>query len=161
MLEADSVFEPGQRVILSAAKGTERQTEIQSFRRQHGRCVAKFRGIDAISEAEQYVGSEIRIPTESLPAVKEGWFYTFQLRGSEVFAVDGEFLGTVSDVADSGGAQVLSVKRENAETLIPFAHSYIRKVDIGQRRIEVDLPEELRTLNKEQGKKQRRKSRRV
>jgi 16S rRNA processing protein RimM len=143
LLEDDSIFEPGRPVILSALT-----TEIEFFRRQHGRCVVKLQGIDTISEAEKYIGSEIKIPANTLPAAKDGSFYTFQLRGCRVFAGNGEYIGVVADVLGAGGAQVLKVDRENEETLIPFAQSYMRKIDLDQRRIEVDLPEGLRDLNK-------------
>ena len=148
MLDDDTVFEPGRRVVLQAAKGTERETEIEFFRRQHGRCVIKFRGIDGISEAEKYIGSDIRIPAASLPAVKEGWFYSFHLKGCRVFTTGGEHIGTVTEVIDSGGVEILKVDSENEETLIPFARDYIKKIDLDERRIEVDLPEGLRELNK-------------
>ena len=144
----DGVFEPGRRVILSAGRTAERDAEIEFFRRQHGRCVVKLRGIDTISEAEKYIGSEIRIPASELSAPKEGWFYTFQLKGCRVFAVDGEYIGTITDVLDLGGAEILKVDRENEETLIPFAQSYLKKIDVDQQRIEVDLPEGLRDLNR-------------
>lgn len=134
--------------MLTAAASPERETEIELFRRQHGRCVMKLRGIDTISEAERCIGSEIRIPASDLAAPKEGWFYTFQLKGCQVFAVDGEYIGTVTDVLDSGGAEILKVDLENKETLIPFAQSYLKKIDVQQRRIEVDLPEGLRELNR-------------
>jgi 16S rRNA processing protein RimM len=83
-----------------------------------------------------------------LPAATDGSFYTFQLKGCQVFAGDGEYIGLVADVFGAGEAQILKVDRENKETLIPFAQSYMRKIDLDQRRIEVDLPEGLRDLNK-------------
>ena len=145
MLEEDDIFEPGRRVILSP---TERETEIESFRRQHGRCVAKFRGIDSISEAEKYIGNEVRIRGDEIPVLKEGWFYTFQLKGCRVLTTNGEYVGIVTEVLGSGGSQVLKVECENEETLIPFAQSYVKQIDLEGRKIEVDLPEDLRTLNK-------------
>ena len=148
MLEDDAIFGAGQRVILSGTKITERQAEIDFFRRQHGHCVVKFRGIETISEAEKYVGAEIKIPVTDLPAAKEGWYYTFQLKGCGVFTADGEYIGTITDVLDGGGTQILKVDRENEETLIPFAQSYLRNIDLDRRRVEVDLPEGLRDLNK-------------
>ena len=125
-----------------------REAEIEFFRRQHGHCVVKFRGIDHISDVEECVGAEIRIPTSQLKPLEEGWFYTFQLKGCRVFAVSGEYLGMITDVLDLGGAEVLKVDRENEETLIPFARAYLKKIDLDQQRIEVDLPEGLRELNK-------------
>jgi 16S rRNA processing protein RimM len=148
LLEDDAVFGPGQRVVLSGARIAERQAEIDLFRRQHGHCVVKFRGIDTISEAGKYVGAEIKIPATDLPAPKEGWYYTSQLKGCRVFTAHGDYIGTITDVLDSGGTQILKVDRENEETLIPFAQSYLRNIDLDQRRVEVDLPEDLRDLNK-------------
>jgi len=146
-LEDDAAFEPGRRVILSAPNGSEREIEIESFRHQHGRCVAKFHGIDSISDAEKYVGNDVKIPVDSLPAVKEGWFYTFQLKGCRVFE-GGEYIGTVTDIFDSGGGQILKVDLGNEETLIPFAESYLKRIDLDDHRIDVELPEGLRDLNK-------------
>jgi 16S rRNA processing protein RimM len=145
-LEDDRLFEAGRRVTLVGPG--DRETEIEFFRRQHGHCVIKFRGMDHISDVEKYIGAEIRIPAGELKPLEEGWFYTFELKGCRVFAVTGEYLGTITDVIDLGGSEVLKVDRENEETLIPFAQSYLKKIDLDQQRIEVDLPEGLRGLNK-------------
>jgi len=150
MLEDDSLFQSGRRVFISAPQEAEigREVEIELFRRQHGRCVAKFRGIDTITDVEQYIGSEIRIAESTLPPPQDGWFYTFHLKGCRVVTMNGEEIGIVTDVLDSGGAEVLKVDRQNRETLIPFADEFVKKIDIDQRKIEVDLPEDLRELNK-------------
>ena len=147
MLEEDAAFESGSAVIV-AIGGIERETEIEWFRRQHGRCVAKFKGIDDISAAERYIGGEVKIPAGRLPAVQEGWFYTFQLKGCRVYTAQGEYIGDVTDVLGSGGTEILKVDRDKKETLIPFAQEYVKKIEPDQQRIEVDLPQELRDLNK-------------
>jgi len=143
MLEDDAIFEAGRHVMI----GT-RDTEIEFFRRQHGRCVMKFRGIDSISDVEQYIGAQIKIPADALPTPKQGTFYTFQLKGCRVFATNGEYIGTVTDVLDCGGTEILKVDQDTEETLIPFAESFMKDIDTIQRRIVVDLPEGLRGLNK-------------
>ena len=146
MLEDDRLFEAGRRVLLTGSR--EHETEIEFFRRQHQHCIIKFRGIDHISEAERLVGAEIKIAADQLNPLQEGWFYTFQLKGCRVFAASGECLGTITDVLDFGGSEVLKVDSENEETLIPFAQEFLKKIDLDQQRIEVDLPEGLRGLNK-------------
>ena len=148
MLEEDEIFGPGRRVIVSRDNRGQFETEIEAFRRQHGRCVIKLHGINSISEAEQYVGHEIKILADALPAAKQGWFYTFQLKGCQVFSTDGQYVGTVTDVLASGGNEILKVDRDSIETLIPFAETYMKRIDPDQQRIEVELPEDLRDLNK-------------
>ena len=133
--------------MIIAGKFGERQAEIEFFRRQHGRCVLKLQGIDTISDAEEYVGAEIRIPRRELLPPEEGSFYTFQLKGCGVFNGD-EDIGTVMDVLDFGGTTILKVDRDNRETLIPLATSYLKKVDVDRKRIDVDLPEGLKDINK-------------
>jgi 16S rRNA processing protein RimM len=148
LLEDDAVFGPGRRVILAAVGTAGREAEIDFFRRQHGHCVIKFRGIETISDAEKYIGAEIKIAASDLPAAEDGSYYTFQLKGCRVFTADGEYIGEVTDVHDWGGTEILKVDLGSKETLIPFAQEYLKKIDLDQRRIEVDLPEGLRDLNK-------------
>ena len=131
-----------------AAKSGSRDVEVEFFRRQHGRCVLKVRGIDSIAEAEMMIGWEIRIPMNEILAPGEGQFYTFQLKGCRVFQND-EYLGTITDVLDMGGPEILKVEADDKEeTLIPFAHAYLKKIDLEQRRIDVELPEGLRDINR-------------
>jgi len=149
LLEDDRTFEPGRRVkIILVGKRPERETEIEYFRRQHGRCIIKLSGIDSISDAESWIGAELRISLNELEPPPEGSFYTFQLKGCRVYSTDGEDFGTVTDVLDPGGGTLLKVDRDGEEMLIPFANSYLKKIDLDRRRIEVDLPEGLRDLNK-------------
>lgn len=130
-----------------ASAAAQRDAQIESFRRQHGRAVLKLRGIDSIDDAEKLRGAEVRIPVADVAPLENGSFYTFELRGCRVFSGD-EFLGTVTAVLDSGGADILKVDREGEEILIPFAKSYLKRVDLAAQRIDVELPEGLRDLNR-------------
>jgi 16S rRNA processing protein RimM len=114
----------------------------------------KFAGIDSIEDAEKIIGAELRIPESEIPAAEEGSFYTFHLRGCRVYAVHGgdgdgdEYIGDVTDVVDGGGTQLLQLGSGKDETLIPFAESIVKKIDLAARRIDVELPKGLRELNK-------------
>ena len=133
--------------MLVSTRSGDRSFEIEFFRRQHGRCVLKLRGLDSITEAENYIGAELRIPLADLLPPDEGSFYTFQLKGCSVF--DGEhYLGKVSEIQDLGGTEILKVDLDDQETLIPFASAFLKNVDLTRQRIDVNLPEGLRDLNK-------------
>jgi len=43
---------------------------------------------------------------------------------------------------------VLKVDLGSEETLIPFASAYLKKIDLALKRIDVDVPSELRQLNR-------------
>jgi len=147
ILDDDRVFAPERLVTILRGRVRE-NSRIEFSRRQHGRLILKLRGIDSIAEVESLVGAELGVPQELLPPPEEGLFYTFQLKGCTVVTAGGDSLGTVTDVLDSGGTHILKVDGDGGEVLIPFAQSFLRKVDLEQRRIEVELPEGLADLNK-------------
>jgi len=95
MFDDDRLLDAGRSMQLELG-GISRVVEIEFFRRQHGRFVMKFAGIDTIEDAEKIVGAELRIPQADLPAAEEGSFYTFHLRGCRVYAMqdgEGEYIG--------------------------------------------------------------------
>jgi len=147
LFDDDRVFAP-ERLVTILHGAVKETVRIEFSRRQHGRLILKLQGIDSISQVEFLVGAELGVSEEQLPPAEEGLFYTFKLRGCDVVAADGKSLGTVSEVLDSGGTHILKVDGAGGEILIPFAQPYLRRVDVGQRRIEVDLPEGLVDLNK-------------
>jgi 16S rRNA processing protein RimM len=153
ILDDDRVLDAGRQIQMEIG-GSRRTVKIEFFRRQHGRFVMKFAGIDSIGDAEKIIGAELRIPESEIPAAEEGSFYTFHLRGCRVYAIhDGdanrdEYIGYVTDIVDGGGTQLLQVGSGKEETLIPFAESIVKKVDLAARRIEVELPKGLLELNK-------------
>jgi 16S rRNA processing protein RimM len=146
VLEDERYFRPGCKVVVVGKTGSC-DSEVEFFRRQHGRYVLKLRATDSIAEAERIVGAEIGIRKNDLLPPENGSFYTFQLKGCAVYDGD-DFIGIVTEVLDNGGVGILKVDRDQDETLIPFAHSYLKRIDLGLRRIDVDLPEGLRDINK-------------
>jgi len=153
ILDDDRILETGREIEMEI--GSSRRTvKIEFFRRQHGRFVMKFAGIDSIEDAEKIIGAELRIPESEIPASEEGSFYTLHLRGCRVYAIHegderrDEYIGDVTDIVGGGGAQLLQIGSGKEETLIPFAESIVKKVDLAARRIEVELPEGLLDLNK-------------
>jgi len=148
LLEDDRVFESKRKVTVLRGTGKKEDSEIEFSRKQHGRQILKLRGINSISEVEPLVGAELAILETDLPPATEGSFYTFQLKGCQVVTADGEALGAVIDVLDSGGTPILKVDGKEGEMLIPFAQAFLLKIDLEQRRIEMSLPDGLRNLNK-------------
>ena len=133
---------PSLRAIQVAGEGgAPRTLEVESTWPHKGRFVLKLRGIDSISDAETLRGLEVRIGEEELAALPAGSYYHHQLKGLAVVDEGGEALGTVHDILETGGeAPVLSVRKLGAETLIPLAEAFVRRVDLAAGRIVVVKP---------------------
>jgi 16S rRNA processing protein RimM len=134
-----------------------------------GQAVFHFEGIHSISEAEKFRGLDVLLPFEQRVTLPAGQYFVSDLIGCSVFenpasaaAVSsppcslGEapaLLGTVGDVQFPGEGMtvtpLLEVETASGEMLIPLAEDICTKIDTKARRIDVELPEGLRELNRE------------
>ncbi len=99
------------------------------------------------SAAEAMRGARIFVGRSSFPTAGDGEYYWIDLLGLAVVNRQGEALGTVVDLLDTGAHSVLRVRRpgaaegatsEQAERLIPFVAAFVDEVSLEQRRITVD-----------------------
>ena len=122
------------------------RVEIESVWEHGDRLVFKFRGIDDISSAEVWQGAELRVPAAQRAPLEEGEFYYSDLIGCEVWDRKvGDLVGTVTAMREFGGPGVLEL--DNG-ILVPFARAICVNIDPGNRRIDVELPDGLRELNR-------------
>lgn len=97
--------------------------------------------------AEAMQGARIFVSRTAFPKVGDGEFYWIDLIGLAVVNRDGQALGTVIDLIDTGAHSVLRMRRpdapddatlDQAERLIPFVANFIDKVSLADRLITVD-----------------------
>ena len=104
----------------------------------HGKgLVAKFADIDDRDAALTLGGLLIGAPREELPANAEDEYYWADLLGLAVVNEDGDTLGTVKTLLESGANPVLCVSDGEQERLLPFVAAVVRQVDVAQRLIRV------------------------
>ena len=109
--------------------------------------IFKFKGVDTISDAEKLRGADVLIPIGERAEIPEGEYYQSDLVGCEVIAHDGQPIGVVEGWQETGGTPLVEVKnKDGKELLIPFAKSIFTKIDLKEKRIEVNLPEGLLDL---------------
>ncbi|OHV10878.1 ribosome maturation factor RimM [Kushneria phosphatilytica] len=87
---------------------------------RHGKgLIARLEGVDSRSDAEELTNARILLPTEALPTLESGEYYWYQLEGLTVSTIDGQSLGTVAWLFETGANDVLVIKGDR-ERLIPF-----------------------------------------
>lgn len=116
-----------------------------------GGIVLHFSGVDSISAAEELAGRIVAVPRSERAVLAEGEAYIGDLVGCTLIDLAGAVplaVGEIEDVDRSAGpVALLVVRRGNGEVLIPLAKSYLRRIDIESRRVEMVLPEGLIELN--------------
>lgn len=104
----------------------------------HGTTVAaKLAGCGDRDAAALYRGREVAVPREAFPEAGANEFYWADLVGLEVVTMEGENLGAVSRVLETGSNDVLVVQGDR-ERLIPFTEQVVKQVDMAARVIHVD-----------------------
>jgi len=97
------------------------------------------------SGAEALRGARIFVSRASFPSADPDEYYWVDLIGLTVVNLQGETLGTVTGLLDTGPHSVLRIapldadpKDEAAQRLVPFVAAYVSDVSLPQRRITVD-----------------------
>jgi 16S rRNA processing protein RimM len=104
----------------------------------HGRgVIAKLAGVDEREAAAALKGAEVAVARASLPQAPAGEYYWADLQGLRVINLQGEELGRVSHLLETGANDVLVVRGER-ERLIPFVAAYVVKVDLAGGELVVD-----------------------
>jgi 16S rRNA processing protein RimM len=121
-------------------------THVEQVWFHDGRPVFKFAGIDSISAAEPWEGSDLLIPQSQRLTLEEGEYTHADLIGCAV-QQDARVVGVVKGIAEYGGPVVLEIQAQDGrEILVPFAREICREIDVANKRILVQLPEGLSDL---------------
>lgn len=100
--------------------------------------VAKLAGVDDRDTSESIDGCFIGVLREELPPVKLGEYYWDDLTDISVVNLQGQLLGSVKSLLETGAHNVLVVASEKNERLLPFVETVIKRVDVHEKVIHVD-----------------------
>ena len=84
------------------------------------------------------------VPLAAVPQLQEGEYYHFQLLGMNVLTEEGECLGRVREILETGSNDVYVVSGESGDVLIPALTEVIREVRLNEGLMVVKLLEGLR-----------------
>ena len=135
--------EAEDRFAIGAVLETDSHGELTvvSARVHNGILLLGFQGIEDRNSIEtlrnELLYAEVDIQA---PGIDEDDYHVLQLVGCKAFLVDGDEFGEVSEVLNLPGQDVLVIKSDSAETLIPFVRQLVPIVDIKARRMTVIPP---------------------
>ena len=140
------VFEDIEYVYLKK-KTEEIKLTIKNIKYQKNNIIIKFAEIDTIEEAEKFKNCVLSAQRDALGELPEGVYYIADLIGCEVISDEGEKLGKISDVFNTGANDIYTVSAQGKkDLLIPVLDETVLDIDIQNKKITVHLLEGLDEL---------------
>jgi 16S rRNA processing protein RimM len=127
-----------------AATGAREKIEIDESRAQGKHFIGHIKGCDDREQASVYTGRELQVETSTLPQLDTEDYYWYQLEGLKIINLQGDNLGQVDHLIETGANDVLVVRAsqdsiDKEERLIPFIRDkVIKKVDLPGGTVQVD-----------------------
>ena len=141
--DSPDVFEGIKHIYLSNGN----ILTVKGVKYQKNNIIVKFAEISDIDEAMKYKGQVISADRSELGELPDGAYYIADLIGMNVVTEDGEEIGVVSDVIQTGANDIYEVKRKGEKPLlIPVIDSVVLKVEIESSTITVHLMDGLLDL---------------
>lgn len=145
--QADAIFNAKHWFLKNDGPKPGRQTLKMLSVREHGEgIVASAEGVTDRSGAEALRGWELWVSRTDFPRTADGEYYWIDLIGLDVVNREGQPLGRVIGLIETGPHAVLRIlppgvdepAKPDQERLIPFVEAFVDDVSLEARQIRVD-----------------------
>ena len=132
-------FDDLEKVYVKIKKETQK-LEIEEVKYHKDMVLIKFKGIETVEQAETLRNCYLEIDREDAVPLEEGTYYIVDLLESEVYTDEGELLGKLEDIYNTGAKDIYVVKNELGKTvLLPGIPEVIKEVNLEEKKITVHL----------------------
>ena len=107
---------------------------IQSIKDHSRGLILQFREFSTIENVEIFISQFVYVDANDIPDLPEGEYYHHQLIGLIVYDVDGNKIGVIQEILETGANDVYLIKDENQkEILFPALLNLIEKIDLEKK----------------------------
>lgn len=106
------------KTVYICKKNEMKKVEIEEVKYHKNMVLLKVKGIDDMNEAEKYKGLFLKIDRKDAKKLPKDTYFIADLIGLEVYTDEGELLGKVDDIFNSGANDVYVVKDDMRKTNI-------------------------------------------
>jgi 16S rRNA processing protein RimM len=132
-------FKRLKEVILETGK-EELTLEIEGVKFFKQFAILKFKGIDNINDIEKYKGKSLFVTRKNAVPLRRDEYFIADLQGLSVEDEDGNLIGTLRDVMETGANDVYIVDMtDGREVLLPAIKECILDVDVEGGKIRVHM----------------------
>jgi 16S rRNA processing protein RimM len=124
-----------QPIVLRQGADTIQGRAVLGWRTFKKRLLLRLNECHDITQAETLRECEVLIPRQSFPPLPVGEYYWFEIEGLAVYASDGQYLGTITEIIYTGSNDVYVVRHGTREVLVPALKDVVRTIDVVQGRM--------------------------
>ena len=140
-------FKKLDKVILDLGRGETRELKIRQVKFFKNMVILKFKGYDNINDVETWRQKDLLITREQAVALKPDEYFITDLIGLQVNDDEGNEVGTIKDVLETGANDVYVVALPNGkELLLPAIKDCILNVDMENGEMTVHILDGLMDL---------------
>jgi len=138
-----SQFEEMETILVDK-KGNLLEMQIEEVKYSKNQVLLKLKGIETVNDAEKYRNCYLKLPREKARKLPKNTYFIADLIGLEVYTEEGNLLGKVEDIYNTGASDIYVIKDElGKQILLPAIKDVIKQVDVEQEKIIVHLLEGL------------------
>lgn len=93
------------------------------------RLILRIEGISNRTQAEGLAGMELFLEKTEMPRLSDGEYYWHELIGLAVVTVEGDRLGILSEIIETGANDVYVIDGPRGDILIPAIESVVKEID--------------------------------
>ena len=112
--------------------------KLSGLRQHGGGWVVKIEGVDTCDAAEAMAGCYVGAPRAALPSTTKNEYYWTDLIGLKVLNKQGEVLGVIESIIETGANDVVKLRDGDTVRLLPFIEQVVTNVDVASGQMTVD-----------------------
>ena len=117
-----------------------KEYQIEEVKYHKDMILIKFRGIENPEQANLLRNSYLMIDREEEKPLEEGTYYIVDMIGMDVYTDEGEKLGDIEDIFNTGSNDIYVVKNElGKQILLPAISDVVKNIDMENKKMVVHL----------------------
>ena len=118
----------------------KKEYEIEEVKYHKDMVLIKFKGIENPEQANLLRDMYLLVDREEEQPLEEGTYYIVDMIGLDVYTEEGELLGKLEDIFNTGSNDIYVVKDElGKQILLPAISDVIKQIDMENRKMIVHL----------------------
>lgn len=134
---------PETEIAVNLPSGGSETRKIRALKKLNKYALVSFYGINDPETALKYRGAILSADKNLLPDLQAGEYFYDQIIGLTVYTTEGNIIGKVSDIFETGSNDIYVVKGPGKDYLIPAIHDVIKKINLEEGRIIIQVLEGL------------------